>query len=113
LVARLPFAVAVVLVATGLVVLVDDDNLVRKVVGLNVFQTGIFLFLVSAAVRRGGRSPNLAVSGPYADPVAQVLVLTAIVVGVSVTAVALALVVRIYRTYGTLSESAVRESADR
>jgi multicomponent Na+:H+ antiporter subunit C len=110
---RLPYLVAVVLLGIGLVVLIDDDNLVKKVVGLNLFQTGIFLFLVTAAVREGGRSPNLAGPGPYVDPVPQVLVLTAIVVGVAVTAVALALVVRIYRTYGSLREDVIREAMDR
>jgi len=108
LLARLPYVVAVLLVGLGLVTVVDDEHLVRKVVGLNVFQTGIFLFLVAAAVRRGGRSPNVARPGPYVDPVPQVLVLTAIVVGVSVTGVALALVVRIYYTYGSLREETVR-----
>jgi len=113
LLGRLPYAVAVVLVGVGLVVLVDDENLVKKTIGLNLFQTGIFLFLVAASVRAGGRSPNLATPGPYADPVPHVLVLTAIVVGVSVTAVALALVVRIHRAYGSLREDVVREVRER
>ncbi|WP_436927317.1 cation:proton antiporter subunit C [Halosimplex amylolyticum] len=113
LLARLPHVVAVLLAATGLVVLVDDEHLVKKVVGLNVFQTGIFLFLVAAAFRADGRSPNLASPGPHADPVPQVLVLTAIVVGVSVTAVALSLVVRVYRATGTLREDAIREVLER
>jgi len=102
---RLAYAVAVLLAGVGLFVTVDDANLVKKVVGLNVFQTGIFLFLVTAAVRDGGRSPVLSRPGPYVNPVPHVLVLTAIVVGVSVTAVALALAVRIHRAYGTLDET--------
>lgn len=109
LLARLPYVVAVVLVGIGLVILVDDESLLKKVVGLNVFQTGIFLFFVAIAVRDGGRSPNLDSPGPYVDPVPQVLVLTAIVVGVSVTAVALALIVRIHGVYGTVQEGTIRE----
>jgi len=109
LLGRLPYAVAVLLVGVGLVVLIDDDNLVKKVIGLNLFQTGIFLFLVAVSVRSGGRSPNLAAPGPYVDPVPHVLVLTAIVVGVSVTAVALALVVRVHRAYGSLREDVIGE----
>jgi multicomponent Na+:H+ antiporter subunit C len=97
LLARLPYVVAVLLVGVGLFVLLVDTNLVRKVMGLNVFQTGIFLFFVAAGVRTGGRSPLVAGPGPYVNPLPHVLILTAIVVGVSVTAVALALVVRISR----------------
>jgi multicomponent Na+:H+ antiporter subunit C len=111
--ARLPYVGAVTLVAVGLFVLVDDRNLVKKVIGLNVFQTGIFLFLVVSAVREGGRSPTVvpgADPATYVNPLPQVLVLTAIVVEVSVTAVALALVVRVYESYGTLRADLVREA---
>ena len=111
LLARLPYVGSIVLVAVGLFVLVDDENLVKKVLGLNVFQTGVFLFIVTAAYRTGADPPIVtAGGGPYANPLPQVLVLTAIVVGVSVTAVALALVVRIYREYGTLREDVLREA---
>lgn len=104
-VARLPFVGAILLIGIGVFVLVDDHDLVKKVVGLNLFQTGIFLFFVAAAVREGGQSPLVEPGGgPYANPVPHVLILTAIVVGVSVTAVALALVVRIERVYGTVDE---------
>lgn len=99
-----------VLLAVGLYVVVDDANLVKKVVGLNVFQTAIFLFLVTAGFRADGRPPLVGEAGPYANPLPQVLVLTAIVVGVSVTAVALALIVRVYREYGTLREDVLRET---
>ena len=110
LLARFPYVGAVALVVVGLFVLVDDENLVKKVLGLNVFQTGVFLFLVTAAYRTGADPPIVtAGGGPYANPLPQVLVLTAIVVGVSVTAVALALIVRIYREYGTLREDVLRE----
>jgi len=108
---RLAYVVAVVLIGLGLFVLIDDENLVKKVLGLNVFQTGVFLFIVTAAYRTGADPPIVtAGGGPYANPLPQVLVLTAIVVGVSVTAVALALVVRIYREYGTLREDVLREA---
>ena len=109
LLARLPYLAAVLLIGVGIVVLIDDDNLIKKVIGLNVFQTGIFLFFVTASVRSDGRSPNLAAAGPYVDPVPHVLILTAIVVGVSVTAVALALVIRIHRSYGSLREDVIEE----
>jgi multicomponent Na+:H+ antiporter subunit C len=108
IVERLPYVVAVVLSGLGLFVLVDDESLVRKVVGLNLFQTGIFLVLVAVAVREGGRSPLIVDGGgPYANPLPQVLVLTAIVVGVSVTGLAAALIVRIHAERGTVDASAV------
>ncbi|WP_255151424.1 cation:proton antiporter subunit C [Halorarius halobius] len=106
---RAAYAVAVFLVGVGLYVLAADRNLLKKVLGLNVFQTGIFLFLVAAGYREGGAPPLLDGPGPYVNPVVHVLVLTAIVVGVSLSGVALALVVRLYRTYGTLDEAELRE----
>ena len=101
---RAPYVVAVLLVGSGLYVIVDDPNLVKKVLGLNLFQTGIFLVFIAAAFRTGGRSPLVADSGggPYVNPLPHVLILTAIVVGVSVTALAAALVVRIGDEQGTV-----------
>ena len=91
-----PYYVAVVLLlGVGLFVVVDDPNPVKKIVGLNVFQTGVFLFFVVAAFRTGGRSPLVTDGGPFVNPLPHVLILTAIVVGVSLNAVALALVRRI------------------
>jgi multicomponent Na+:H+ antiporter subunit C len=104
------YVAAALLVGIGLFVLVDDRHLVRKIVGLNLFQTGIFLFLVASAYRTGGRAPLLAAEGPFVNPLPHVLVLTAIVVGVSVTAVALALVSRIHDAHGTFDEAAIREA---
>jgi multicomponent Na+:H+ antiporter subunit C len=108
---RASYVAATLLIGVGLYVLVDDRNLVRKVVGLNVFQTGIFLFLVASAFRADGRAPLLSAGGPFVNPLPHVLVLTAIVVGVSVTAVALALVARVYDTYGTFDVVAIREAS--
>jgi multicomponent Na+:H+ antiporter subunit C len=102
-------AVYALLVGVGLFVLVDDENLVKKVIGLNILQTGVFLFFITSAYRVDGRAPLLVGEGPFVNPLPHVLVLTAIVVGVSVTAVALALVVRLYDEYGTLREDVIRE----
>jgi multicomponent Na+:H+ antiporter subunit C len=97
------------LVGIGIYVLINEANLVKKVIGLNIFQTGVFLFFVTSAYRSDGRAPLLSASGPHVNPLPHVLILTAIVVGVAVTAVALALVVRIYGDYGTLREDVIRE----
>jgi multicomponent Na+:H+ antiporter subunit C len=102
------YVAALVLVGVGLAVLLGDRNLVRRVVGLNVFQTGVFLVLVAGAFRTGGRAPLLSTGGPFVNPLPHVLVLTAIVVGVSVTAVALALVARLHDAHGTFDEPTIR-----
>ena len=94
---RVPYLVAVALVSLGLGTLVGEPNRLKKVVGLNIFQTGVLLVLVASAYRTGGRAVLAGGSGPPVNPLPHVLVLTAIVVGVSLTAVALALVVRIRR----------------
>ncbi|WP_267643553.1 cation:proton antiporter subunit C [Haloarchaeobius amylolyticus] len=109
LLTRGAYVLYALLVGVGLFVLVDDDNLVKKVVGLNLFQTGVFLFFIASAFRTGGSAPLLSGEGPYVNPLPHVLILTAIVVGVSVTAVALSLVVRLYDEYGTFDEREIRE----
>jgi len=104
--------VYVLLVAIGLFVLINDENLVKKVIGLNIFQTGVFLFFITSAYRVDGRAPLVTGSGPFVNPLPHVLILTAIVVGVAVTAVALTLVVRIYGEYGTLRDDVIRKIRD-
>ena len=108
---------AIVLVI-GLYMVVASSNLVKKIIGLNLFQTAIFLFFVSTAYVRevdgeAGQAPVIPEEAvayePYASPLPHVIVLTAIVVGVALTAVGLALVVRIYSEYGTLDEETLRE----
>jgi len=98
------------LLGIGLYTLIESPNLVKKVIGMNIFQTGIFLFFITLAFRTGGNPPIVTEGGgPYASPLPHVLILTAIVVGVSLTAVALALIVRIYSEYGTLDEDTLEE----
>lgn len=102
-----------ILLVIGLYTVVASSNLVKKVIGLNLFQTAIFLFFISTAYVENGSSPIIpkkAFAGQsYASPLPQVIVLTAIVVGIALTAVALALIVRIYDEYGTLDEDTLRE----
>lgn len=100
------------LLAIGLYIIVASPNLVKKVIGLNLFQTAVFLFFISSAYVAGGQSPVIPPSadgGPFVSPLPHVIVLTAIVVGISLTAVALALIVRIHAEYGTLREDVLRE----
>ena len=99
------YGVVVILMVTGLYVVMVSSNLVKKVLGLNIFQTSVFLFYIGIGKLEGGTAPILGPGlGPYSNPLPQVLILTAIVVGVATTALALALIVRIHRAYGTIEE---------
>jgi multicomponent Na+:H+ antiporter subunit C len=113
---RYAYATFAVLLAVGLYMMIASPNLVKKVIGLNLFQSAIFLFFVAMAYVQGASIPVIpsegGAVGEYASPLPQVIVLTAIVVGVSLTAVALALIIRIYSAYGTLDENTIREVAD-
>jgi multicomponent Na+:H+ antiporter subunit C len=99
----------IILMLIGLYAVLAKGNLVKKVIGLNILQTAVFLFYLSIGRKDGGTAPVIwegkPDSIPYENPVPHVLMLTAIVVGVSITAVALALIVRIKRAYGTVEES--------
>ncbi|WP_254280694.1 sodium:proton antiporter [Haloarcula marina] len=106
---RYAYVVVALLLAVGLYTL-SDPHLLKKVLGLNLFQTGIFLFFITASYRAGGQPPIVDGSGPYVNPLPHVLILTAIVVGVSVTAIALALLIQVHRTYGTLRTDELREA---
>ncbi|MFW6017837.1 MAG: cation:proton antiporter subunit C [Halapricum sp.] len=112
LLTRYNYYAAVLLLGIGLYMLIESRNLVKKVIGMNVFQTGIFVFFISLAYVDGG-SPAIvgkdAQAGEFVSPLPHVLILTAIVVGVALTAVALALVIRIYAEYGSLDETTIKE----
>ncbi len=93
------------LMMVGFYILISRRNLVKKIMGLNIFQTSVFIFFISMGVVKGGQPPILPDDGRqliFSNPLPHVLILTAIVVGVSTTAVALALVVRIKEAYGTI-----------
>ncbi|MFW6321164.1 MAG: cation:proton antiporter subunit C [Halohasta sp.] len=107
---RHAYTLFLLLSTIGLYMLIANQNLVKKVIGLNMFQTGIFLFFITSAYRVGGSAAVLdGGGGPYVSPLPQVIVLTAIVVGISLTAVGLALSIRLYTEYGTLRADALRE----
>ena len=99
------------LLGIGTYMMIASANLVKKVIGMNVFQTGIFLFFIAAAYVDGASNPVVhgGGHGEYVSPLPHVLILTAIVVGVSLTAVALGLIVRIYDEYGTLETDVLAE----
>jgi len=112
---RWAYATFIVLMVTGLYMMIANANLVKKVIGVNLFQTAVFLFFIASAYVADGSPPIVPSEGgggPYVSPLPHVIVLTAIVVGVSLTAVALALIVRIHEEYGTVDESVLREVSD-
>ena len=109
LASRYAYALMFVLLGIGLYMMIANENLVKKVIGVNLFQTAIFLFFVATAYVEDGTAPVVPADDPVASPLPHVIVLTAIVVGVALTAVGLALIVRIYAEYGTLREDTLRE----
>jgi len=97
--------VVIALTMLGMYVIMANPNLVKKIIGLNIFQTAVFILYISVAELEGGTAPILSDAFTvYANPLPHVLILTAIVVGVATTALALALAVRIYRAYQTIEE---------
>ena len=100
--------VVIVLMMAGFYVVISHHNLVKKIVGLNVFQVSVFVFYITMSKVKGGTAPILdAAAGPYGNPLPHVLILTAIVVGVATTALGLALVVRIREAYGTIEDDEI------
>ncbi|MBS1269860.1 MAG: Na(+)/H(+) antiporter subunit C1 [Gammaproteobacteria bacterium] len=102
--------VVVFLMMTGLYLVLASGNLIKKVVGLNIFQSSVFILYISLGKIAGGTAPIFAEGiERYANPLPHVLILTAIVVGVATTAVALALAVRIYAVYGSVEEADIEK----
>ena len=119
LLSRVDYVVTVILFCIGLYALVVKPNLIKKMIGMNIVETSVYLFLIASADVRLGASTRLwahpneilnaqeavhAAAGELVmvNPVPSALVLTAIVVSVSVTAVSLSLAIKIYENYGTL-----------
>jgi len=108
----------VILMMVGLFAMLAKRNLVKKLIGMNIFQTAIILFYVSTGVKKGNVHVPIIVSGhghenhliqaaDYLNPLPHVLMLTAIVVSIATTGVALAVLILIYRRYNTLNEDEI------
>ncbi len=107
---RYNYVMVVVLMLIGIYAIIAKSNLIKKIIGLNIFQTAILLFYISMADVVGGTAPIIeegATDLVYVNPLPHTLMLTAIVVGVCTTAVGLALTVRIYENYGTIHEDEI------
>ena len=102
------YVVTIFLMMTGLYIVVARGNMVKKLVGLSIFQTSVYLLYVEPAKIVGGTAPIIDPAFTvYSNPLPHVLILTAIVVGVATLALGLALVVRINEAYGTVEEDEV------
>ncbi len=109
----------IILMMIGFYAMIAKKNLVKKVVGMNIFQTAIILFFVSTASKKGatipiiqhghGHAADIINTAHYINPLPHVLMLTAIVVMVSTFGVAIALLIMLYRKYNTLEEDEILE----
>lgn len=102
--------VAIALMMMGLYLVIARGNLVKKMVGLNIFQTAVFLLYITMSKVAGGTAAILKEGFTlYSNPLPSVLILTAIVVAVATTAVGLAIIVRIKHAYGTIEDDEIME----
>ncbi|MDD9305183.1 MAG: cation:proton antiporter subunit C [Desulfobacter sp.] len=120
IVAKYNYWLYIILMMIGLYAMIVKNNLIKKLVGMNIFQTAIILFYVSIGYKRGATIPiiqgdhsghgaeAIIKAADYINPLPHVLMLTAIVVSVATFGVAMALCVRIYQRYNTLEEDELR-----
>jgi multicomponent Na+:H+ antiporter subunit C len=130
--AKANYVAYIILMMVGLYAMIAKNNLIKKIVGMSIFQTAIILFYISIGCKRGATIPILEHLAPpegaangaeklvadamdairvadYINPLPHVLMLTAIVVGVATLGVALALAIKVYKTYGTLEEDEINQ----
>jgi multicomponent Na+:H+ antiporter subunit C len=114
--------VFIILLVVGLYSMMTKNNLMKKLIGMNIFQWAIILFFISVGAKRGATVPVIAGAhghdthtlvaraAEYVNPLPHALMLTAIVVGIATTGIALALLVAIYKSYNTIEEDEVIEA---
>jgi len=104
------YIVTIFLMVAGLYIVIARGNMIKKLVGLSLFQTSVYLLYLAPGKIIGGTAPVLDPAFKvYSNPLPQVLILTAIVVGIATVALGLALVVRINEAYGTIEEDEIFE----
>ena len=102
--------IVIFLMMSGFYIVIAHGNLIKKLMGLTIFQTSVFILYISISKVIGGTAPILDDRYTiYSNPFPHVLILTAIVVGVATTALGLALAVRIKEAYGTVEEDVIQE----
>ena len=104
----LNYWLVILLMMIGFYIVIAQGNLVKKMVGLSIFQVSVFVFYISVGRVEGGTAPILADGiEVFSNPLPHVLILTAIVVGVATTALGLAMIVRIRDSYGTIEDDEI------
>jgi len=121
LISKFNYWIYVALMMIGLYAMISKNNLVKKVIGMSIFQTAIIVFYVSIGAKKGGATIPIIAHGhgdtaeaiievsQYVNPLPHVLMLTAIVVSVATLGVALAIILEIHRKYGTIEEDEILE----
>lgn len=100
--------VTIFLLVAGLFIVIARGNLVKKLIGLSIFQTSVYLLYIAPGKLIGGTAPIVGAGmNVYSNPLPHVLILTAIVVGIATLALGLALVVRIRESYGSVEEDEI------
>jgi len=117
IIAKYNYWAVIILMMVGLYAMIVKNNLIKKIIGMNIFQTAIILFYVSTGVKKDATIPiiehghgmpeHVVHAIDYINPLPHVLMLTAIVVSVATLGVALSLAVKIYGQYGTLEEDEI------
>ncbi|MBL6864525.1 MAG: cation:proton antiporter subunit C [Rhodospirillales bacterium] len=103
--------IVIIFMMIGLYIVISHGNLIKKIVGLNIFQVSVFVLYISISKIDGGSAPILDETiKSYSNPLPHVLILTAIVVGVATTSLGLALIVRIREAFGTVEEDDLLKS---
>jgi len=106
--------VVIILMMLGFYIVISDANLIKKMIGLSVFQTSVFILFISMSKVEGGSAPILSDDiSIYSNPLPHVLILTAIVVGVATIALGLAIIARIHCAYGTIDEDLIHAQDDK
>jgi multicomponent Na+:H+ antiporter subunit C len=108
-----PYWVAIALLMLGLYTMIGHRNLMKKVIGMSIFQTAIILFFLVLSIKRDASVPIVPPGAvdprAFVNPLPHALMLTAIVVMVATSGVALAILIRLHTRYGTLEEDALAE----
>jgi multicomponent Na+:H+ antiporter subunit C len=104
------FILNMALFLIGLFIMIRETNLIKKVIGLNIFQSSVFIFYLIISKVEDGIPPILTnIHGVYSNPLPHVLILTAIVVSIATTSLALALIIKIKNKYNTIEEDELDE----
>ncbi|WP_330389114.1 cation:proton antiporter subunit C [Alkaliphilus peptidifermentans] len=112
IVEHINYVASVALFIIGLYTVLTHSNLLKKVIGINIMETSIFLFFVSIGYVHDGSAPIINLGGDrviYVNPLPSALILTGIVVAVSITAYSLSLIIKLYEAYGTIDLNEIME----